>query len=114
MRRVLLAAGLSLAASDGNVDENEIAALQRFLGETPGSVSPAALRGDLPRRLANAKEQVSGNKRYQLVRDLCVIAYADHSVTAAENELLHEVADGLGVDGAFVDMSLKSIARGLD
>ncbi|HEY4179943.1 MAG TPA: M48 family metallopeptidase [Kofleriaceae bacterium] len=114
MRRVLLAAGVAIAGADGTIDENELTALQRFLGEPPASVNATALRGDLPRRLAFAKVQVQGNKRYQLVRDLCVIAYADHSISASENELLHEVADGLGVDGAFVDMSLKSIARGLD
>lgn len=114
MRRVLLAAGLSIAAADSSVDESEGKALARFLGEPPGSANPSALRKDLPRRLAFAKEHVSGNKRYQLVRDLCVIAYADKRVTADESALLREVADGLGVDPAFVDMSLADIARGLD
>lgn len=114
MRRVLLAAGLSIAAADSSVDESEDKALARFLGEPPGSANPSALRRDLPRRLAFAKEHVSSNKRYQLVRDLCVIAYADKRVTADESAVLREVADGLGVDPAFVDMSLADIVRGLD
>jgi uncharacterized tellurite resistance protein B-like protein len=113
MRRVLLAAGVSIAAADGTMDANEVAALARFLGEPP-TASPAALRADLPRRLAFASEHVAKNKRYQLVRDLCVIAYADRNVTADETALLREVADGLGVDPAFIDMSLVDIARGLD
>lgn len=112
MRRLLLAAGVLVAAASGEIDPKERAALEKFFG--PGScatVNVEALRGDLPRRTREVKDKVPLLKRQQVVRDLCVIARADGQVDEPERQVLLSIAGELGVDPAFVERTLRAEVR---
>ncbi|MCC6748221.1 MAG: M48 family metalloprotease [Deltaproteobacteria bacterium] len=100
MRRLLLAGGVLVATANGGIETKAIEALEQLLGAgaLPARLSPAALREDLPRRIAAVKELVAPLRRAQVIRDLCLIARADGRVDPAELEVLYTLADATGVD----------------
>ncbi len=112
MRRVLLAAGVVVAAASGEIEPKERDALEKFFGKgSAAAVNVEALRGDLPRRAREVKEKVPLLKRQQVVRDLCVIARADGHVDEPERAVLLSTASELGVDEAFVERALRADVR---
>lgn len=109
MRRLLLAAGVLVAAASGEIDPKERAALEKFFGAgSCATVNVEALRGDLPRRAREVREKVPLLKRQQVVRDLCLIARADGQVDEPERAVLLSTARELEVDAAFVERALRA------
>lgn len=116
MRRLLFAGGVLIAAASGKVSTETIQALENLLG--PGSVSPRvspdALRADLDRRIRDVKELVPPLRRAQVMRDLGVIARADGRVDEAEQEVLHEIAEAVGVHESMVSAATSAAPSGCD
>ena len=107
MRRVLFAGGVLVAVASGAIEEAEFDALSTLLGRhMPQSVSPEALRADLPRRIEAAKQHVSPGRRAQVVRDLAVVARSDGHVDPAEQAQIVAIAEAMGVSRAVVDQAL--------
>jgi hypothetical protein len=104
MRRLLFAGAVLIAASASEVEKKALKALEGLLGpgSVPWTLNPAAIREDLTRRIARVMEVVPALRRAQVIRDLCVIARADGVVTEAEERILFEIADAVGVDRALV------------
>jgi len=109
MRRLLFAGAVLVAASSGDISEQELKALERLLGpgSVPWKVDADAVRQDLPRRIEHVNEVVPPLRRAQVIRDLCVIARADGQVTEAETRILFEIADAVGVDRELVTCTAK-------
>ena len=115
MRRLLLAAGMTLASCHGGISEEEVEALETFLGEGRiGNVSASALQADLASRVEFANETVSALKRGQVLRDLCVVARADNNIAEGEKQFLRELALNLDVDPTLIDQTLATTAAPLD
>jgi tellurite resistance protein len=110
MRRVLLAAGMTVATADGAIAGAEKAALERYFGAgSLDNVNAEALQKDLPARIAALVEKVPPLRRHQVIRDLCVVARADGTVAAPERGVLLEVAAKCGVSGDVVERALSAV-----
>ncbi len=109
MRDLLLAGAMAVAAADGEVSAEEIAVLEKFMGDDldVDKLNPERLAQVLPQRIATVKELASETRRMQVLRDLCIVAQADNEVSAPEVECLREIAKGLGVPCAFVLQRLE-------
>ena len=112
MRRLLFAGGVVVAAASGGISAEELAALERFLGAgaVPERMNIDAIREDLPRRTEMVKAEVPPLRRAQVVRDLCVVALADGHVDEAEERILCEIAEAVGVDASLVARTIASSA----
>ena len=99
MRRALFAAAICVAVADGDISEPEIETFEQFFGKGSftDKLSIEKLRGELPARLKQLKEDASVPQRMQVLRDLCLVARAEGRTSGAERRVLDEVADGLGV-----------------
>ena len=108
MRRVLFAAGVILAASDGNIADSEVDSLTEMLGHgrMPANLNVEALTEDLDRRLDRCHEQVRPSRRAQLLRDLALVARADTAVHDSERAFLVSLAHRLEVDEQVVLQAL--------
>jgi tellurite resistance protein len=107
MRRFLFAGGVLVADASNGISDEEVAALEKFLGA--GAVdhaNPKAIREDLPRRINAMLEEVPPLRRAQVIRDLCVIALADGKVDPEEERVLNELATAIGVDTAVVTRTI--------
>ena len=116
MRRLLFSGGLLIATADGDMHENEIKVFERFLGEgaMPTDPKPAAIRANLDSIIEHAQAHVPPARIAQVVRDLTVIAVADGRVSAAELEVLEDLAARLQLDSELVARSLEAAHRRLD
>ncbi|MEM9070653.1 MAG: M48 family metallopeptidase [Myxococcota bacterium] len=108
MRRLLFAGAIAVASTTGGISDEEIAAFEKFFGESSFSegLDVDAIRGDLQSRMADANESVPPPRRLQVLRDLCVIARADGHVDDEEMELLQWVAEGLQIERAVIDQTV--------
>lgn len=110
MRRLLFTGGVVVAAASGGVSDEERAALEKLLGEGrlgARELDVAAISADLERRARDVCEEVPFLRRVQVIRDLCLIALADHDVDDAERAALYRIAD-------LVDVQRDSVDRALD
>ena len=109
MRRLLFAAGAVVAGADGEVTEDEIAALASLLGEgrVPRTLNPERLAEVLPERIQMVIDLVSVPKRVQLIRDLTLIAKADGGVDNRERFAIRELAQKLGVQPSTCDIAIE-------
>lgn len=109
MRRLLLAGGVSVAASSGDIDPKERDVLDRFFGAgTTAGVNVKALQGVLAQRARDVKERVPAIRRQQVLRDLTLIARADGHVDEAERALLLDIAEQAGVERNIVDGAMSA------
>jgi tellurite resistance protein len=108
MRRLLFAGAILVANADGEMGDAEVASIEALLGPgaIPSSLDVAALRDDLPRRIAAVVNEVPFLRRAQVIRDLAVVSRADGHVAPAERALLDELAQAVGVSRALVDTAL--------
>jgi Zn-dependent protease with chaperone function/tellurite resistance protein len=107
MRRFLFAGGVLVADASDGISDQEVAALEQFLGV--GAIdhaNPKAIREDLPRRVSAMLDEVPPLRRAQVIRDLCVIALADGRVDPEEERVLNELATAIGVDLSVVTRTL--------
>lgn len=97
MRRALFAAALTVANADGEVSEAEITVFEKFFGDGKFSekLNLDKLAKTLPSRIESARDLTGPGQRMQLLRDLVLIANANHEVSEAEHRVLSEVAKGL-------------------
>ncbi len=97
MRRALFAAALTVANADGGVSEKEIEIFEKFFGDDKFSekLNLEKLANTLPSRLEAARDLTGPGQRMQLLRDLVIIARADHNVSAEEHKVLSQVAKSL-------------------
>ena len=111
MRRLLFAGGVLVAAASGEIADEEIAALEKFLGPgaLPSRINVKAIEEDLPRRIEAVKSDVPPLRRAQVIRDLCVIALADGHIDEAERHVLHRLAAELEVDAALVERTVGAV-----
>jgi hypothetical protein len=116
MRRVLLAGGILVASAVGGIADEELEALQGFLGKenVPKELNPEALRGDLDERIEFARKHVPPLQLSKVVRDLSVIAMADGHQHEAELSVIYELAEKLGVPRMVVERSIEATRAGLD
>ncbi len=116
MRRLLFAGGVLVSAAVDDITAKERNALESFLGQgnVPMTLNPEALRNDLDSRVENALEHVPSLKLAQVVRDLCVIAYADGSTEEEEVGVIRDIASRLKLASDLVDRSLEEAGRDLD
>lgn len=101
---------MMVAAASGDISEQEIEALDGFLGEgtVTGKLSLDALRADLGSRVNAARAEAPVMRRAQLVRDLCVIAIADGHSDSKERAVMVDLAKQLEVDPALVEQTLEA------
>jgi uncharacterized tellurite resistance protein B-like protein len=71
------------------------------------------VREHLAERIARTNELVPPMRRAQVIRDLCVVARADNHTSAAEMQIIYELADAVGVDRSLVQ-SCVGAETGLD
>jgi tellurite resistance protein len=117
MRRLLFAAGIAIAAaSGGKLGDDERAALEKLLGPggVPTEIDVASVREILAERIARVRDIVPPLRRHQVMRDLCVIARADGRTSRAEEAVLVEVADGIGLPHTVVASWLADACKPLD
>lgn len=108
MRRVLFAAGCVLMNFAGDNNEKEVEAFNSLFGDgTYGDhLDIEKLRERLEVRIKDANRVVPLARRIHIVRDLCLIAFADGIVTKEEREFVHEVGRKLQLSPATVDTNL--------
>ena len=116
MRRLLFAGAVLIAGAAGEISKEALTALEALLGpgSVPWNVDPKKIREDLESRITSVKTIVPPLRRAQVLRDLCVIARADHQVTDAELRILLDIADAVGVDRSIVNCTAETVhpARG--
>lgn len=110
MRRLLLAGGVAVAAASGELEDRALDELARLMGAgaLPSEIKPQLLRSALPARMDDVKASVPALRRAQVVRDLCVIARADGTVSESELAVIREIARGIDVDISLVDRCVRS------
>ena len=115
MRRLLFAGGILVAAATGEVEPSERSAIEELLGpgSVPSEVNTAAVREALPKRIEKVNEIVPSLRRVQIIRDLCLVAAADGSISSAERQVIDEIAKAIGVGEANVD-HFVSEQKGID
>ena len=108
MRRLLFAGSIVVAASDGEIEEQEIEAFEQFFGRGAfrESINVEALRDELSPRAERLVEVASGAQRMQVIHDLCVVARAAGHAGFVERQVLATIAHQLEVSPDFVDRSL--------
>ena len=104
MRRLLLAGAILIASVSAGTNAEALKELERMLGpgSLPSEIKPLVMRNDLERRIARVNDVVPILRRAQIVRDLCVIARADGRLDDAEQKILYEIAEAVGVDASLV------------
>ena len=109
MRRLLFAGAIAVANADGEIGKEEIEVFERFMGEGAfgKQLDVEHLIDELPGRIHDARETTSLPQRMQVLRDICLVATADGSVSRAERRVLDKIADGLGVSETFVSRTLE-------
>lgn len=109
MRRLLFAGAIAIAAADGKISEREIEVFEQFFGE--GSFNKGldveALQKDLDDRVDLALANTSVPQRMQVLRDLCLIARAEETVSKDAQAILSRIARGLEVPETMVEQSLQ-------
>ena len=110
MRRLLFSGALMVANADGEISESEIEVFEQFFGKDAFSekLNLERIERGLDERVQQTKDQASHGQCLQVVRDLCLIARADKTVTEEERAVLHAIATGLGVSTSFVERVLES------
>jgi tellurite resistance protein len=110
MRRLLFSGSVLIATASGKVDEKALETLGKLLGPgaAPRTVDPAPVREHLPERIARANEVVPLLRRAQVIRDLCTVARADNHTSAAEMQVIYDLAKALGVDHSLVQCSVEA------
>ncbi len=113
MRRLLMAGAILIASASSTTSAESLRELERMLGSgsLPREIKPDLMRQDLERRIARVNEVVPALRRAQIVRDLCVIARADHRIDDAELRILDEIAAAVGVDNNLVTCSTTGSAE---
>lgn len=116
LKRLLYSAGVSVAASSGEVEESELTALAALLGAeyTSGKLDPTVARKDLEGRVADVLKVATYPDRCQLVQHLTIVAAADGVVEETEVAEMHRIAALLGVDGLVVEQTLRGAAAPMD
>jgi Zn-dependent protease with chaperone function/tellurite resistance protein len=104
MRRLLFSGAVLVAHASGGMSDVEAERIEALLGDgtLPRDLDVAAVREDLPRRIARFVDEVPPLRRGQVLRDLTLVARADGSVDAAELAVLHQIADAVGVPRSLI------------
>ena len=108
MRHLLFAGAIAVANADDNISEKEIAAFEKFFGAREFSDEldiPRTLES-LSDRIQRANDNASQPQKMQVLRDICLVANADGCTNDHERQVLHGIADGLGISHAFVYQTL--------
>ena len=113
MRRLLFAGGIGVAAASGDVTEPERDTLEELLGDgsLPREIDPVAVGNALAKRVAKVREIVPSLRRVQIIRDLCLVAGADGTVSDAERAVIDDIAGAIDVDGASVEHFIRDLSR---
>jgi len=95
MRRLLFAGSLSVASASGGISDVEIKVFEEFFGQYSFSetLNLEKIQGSLKSRASKVKELASHSQRFQLLRDLVMIAKADKRVSKAERKVINEIAE---------------------
>jgi hypothetical protein len=110
LRRLLFAAAIAVADVSKGLSDDEIAIFEDFFGKDAFShkLDTDQLKAEVNDRIEQANDLTSVPQRMQIVRDLCLVCRADSHATAAERELLCEIATRLGVPPLFVEKTLDA------
>ncbi len=110
MRRLLFAGSIAVANAHDGISEHEIAAFEKFFGETSfrDNLDIEAICAGVLERATSARDVVPHARRIQVLRDLCVIARADNHVDEKERHLLHEIAKKLNISTMIIDQTLNA------
>ena len=109
MRNLLFAAGVVVADMSDGISDVEIDVFERYFeaGDINDKLNIDRIREQLPQRVQRARDQATETQCMQVLRDVCVIATADGSVSAEQRNVLNELADGLGVSRTFICQTLE-------
>lgn len=109
MRRLLFAGAIAVAAASGGISEAEKKVFEDFFGK--GSfkeeLNLEKLIASIGERADAVKKMTSHARRYQLLRDLIIIARADDRVTSKERKVLVDIAANIGLSSADVEAALS-------
>jgi len=109
MRRLLYAGAIAIAAASDGITDEEITLFEKFFGtgEFSTGLDVDRLIEDLPNRIEKVREHSSILQRMQVLRDLCLMARASGEVTAAEKDVLRDIARQTGVLFSFIQQTLS-------
>lgn len=108
MRRLFVAAAVSVADARGGISEQEAAVLKSFLDDIDlDKLDAQRLKERLPKRMQSVNALTSPSQRMQLLRDLCLVARAEGEAGDEEIAVLNEVAAGLALPASFVFQCLE-------
>lgn len=109
MRHLLFAGAVIIASASGSVSAEEIKVFEEFFekGEFSDKLNVKRLKEDLPARIERVKQQTSVTQRMQVLRDMCLIAQADNDTHDAELNVLHDIADAMGISRNFICQNIS-------
>ncbi len=110
MRRLLFAGAITVADASGGISEREIAAFEQFFGKDSfrEAFDVEKIKRELGARIEHARSLASHAQCAQVVRDMCVIARADHRVAQRERKALLQIALKLDIGMPFVERCLSA------
>ncbi len=116
MRNLFLSGAIAIASVHLGISNQERKTLKDFLGKgySLERLDSDQLRDMLPKRMVEATEQTSVAQRMHVVRDLCLIAKAEHPISTTESDLLHKIASELQLPSGFVQQCLDDDTTELD
>ncbi|SDO74102.1 M48 family metallopeptidase [Desulforhopalus singaporensis] len=108
MRRLLWAGAIAVADASDGIGSDEIAIFEKFfgVGEFSKNLDIERVKQTLDERAANARNYSSIPQRMQVLRDLCLVAKASGTVSAAERGILEKIAGLIAIPTDFIDQFL--------
>jgi hypothetical protein len=110
MRRLLFSAAVVMIYQNGDVSEEELNVFESFFGKRSlhDGLSVEKLKTSIDGRVKSVNELASKPQRIQLLRDLVMIAKADHQVSELELVFLQQICGSLGVEKHILEHLLDS------
>ena len=109
MRRVLFAGAITIASASGGISSKEVEVFESFFGKNAfgDTLNIDKIKSSLVGRAAKVLELASHSQRFQLLRDLALIAKADNRVSKLERQVLNEIALSIGLTLEDVELVLS-------
>ncbi len=110
MRRLLFSGAISIASASGGISEAEKKVFEEFFGEYSfnDELNIEKLIASIDYRAEKVKNLTSHSQKYQLIRDLILIAKADNRVSKKEREVLTDITIKIGLTAEDVEVALSA------
>ncbi len=109
MRRLLFSGAIYVASASGGISQAEKDVFNEFFGSNSfnDELNIEKLIESVEHRAEKVKKLTNHTQRYQLIRDLVLIARADNRVSKSEREVLVDIAIKLGLTADDVESALS-------